>query len=65
MSTLKKKVKSVMVTLKKNNKLTKDVEKAILSARSTSELDLVVSINTVYYCLANRALYYHNGLSPT
>lgn len=56
MSTLKKKVKTVMVTLKKNNKLTKDVEKAILSARSTSELDLVVSINTVYYCLANRAL---------
>lgn len=39
---LKKKVKSVLDTLTKNNKLTPDVEKSILNAQNLSELDLVV-----------------------
>uniref|UniRef100_A0A2A4JCH1 Tex-like protein N-terminal domain-containing protein n=1 Tax=Heliothis virescens TaxID=7102 RepID=A0A2A4JCH1_HELVI len=44
---LKKKVKSVIETLKKSKKLTPDIQKGILSARNLSELDLIVS----YFCL--------------
>lgn len=40
---LKKKVKSVIDTLKKSKKLTPDIEKGVLNARNLSELDLIVS----------------------
>lgn len=43
-SQLKKKVKSVIETLKKSKKLTPEVEKSVLNARNLSELDLVVSL---------------------
>ncbi|CAG9585265.1 unnamed protein product [Danaus chrysippus] len=38
---LKKKVKSVLETLKKSNKLTPEIEQSLLSARNLSEVDLV------------------------
>lgn len=40
---LKKKIKSVIETLKKSKKLTPDIEKSLLDARNLSEVDLVVS----------------------
>lgn len=39
---LKKKVKSVLETLKKSNKLTPEIEQSILNAKNLSEVDLVV-----------------------
>lgn len=41
-SQLKKKVKTVLETLKKTKKLTPTIEKSILNAHSLSELDLLV-----------------------
>ncbi|CAD0196891.1 unnamed protein product [Chrysodeixis includens] len=38
---LKKKVKTVIATLKKSKKLTPDIERGILNARNLSELDLI------------------------
>lgn len=64
---LKKKVKSVIETLKKNNKLTPDIEKSILNARNFSELDFVVrfgftivisDLNTLIHALFIHSYHY-------
>ncbi|KAJ0180641.1 hypothetical protein K1T71_004045 [Dendrolimus kikuchii] len=53
---LKKKVKSVLDTLKKSQKLTPDIEKSILNARNLSELDLVYApLKSHSLSLAERA----------
>lgn len=55
-SQLKKKVKSVLETLKKSKKLTPDIEKSILNARNLSELDLVYApLKSHSLSLAERA----------
>ncbi|XP_026329410.1 uncharacterized protein LOC113237248 isoform X2 [Hyposmocoma kahamanoa] len=60
---LKKKVKSVIGTLKKNKKLTPDIEKSILNARNLSELDLVYApLKSHSLSLAERAR--NLGLEP-
>ncbi|CAK1545264.1 unnamed protein product [Leptosia nina] len=52
----KKKVKSVLETLKKSKKLTPEVEKSILNARNLSELDLVYApLKSHSLSLAERA----------
>ncbi|CAH4037299.1 unnamed protein product [Pieris brassicae] len=59
----KKKVKSVLETLKKCKKLTPEVEKSILNARNLSELDLVYSpLKSHSLSLAERAR--NLGLEP-
>nr|XP_021185041.2 S1 RNA-binding domain-containing protein 1 [Helicoverpa armigera] len=53
---LKKKVKSVIETLKKSKKLTPDIQKGILSARNLSELDLIYApLKSHSLSLAERA----------
>ncbi|CAH0701692.1 unnamed protein product [Spodoptera exigua] len=60
---LKKKVKSVIETLKKTNKLTPDIEKGILNARNLSELDLIYApLKSHSLSLAERAR--NLGLEP-
>ncbi|XP_013194644.2 S1 RNA-binding domain-containing protein 1 [Amyelois transitella] len=53
---LKKKVKSVLETLRKSKKLTADIEKSVINARSLSELDLIYSpLKSHSVSLAERA----------
>ncbi|XP_052737577.1 S1 RNA-binding domain-containing protein 1 isoform X3 [Bicyclus anynana] len=53
---LKKKVKSVLETLKKSNKLTPEIEQSILNAKNLSEVDLVYSpLKSHSLSLAERA----------
>ncbi|CAB3255382.1 unnamed protein product [Arctia plantaginis] len=60
---LKKKVKSVIESLKKNNKLTPEVEKSILNARNLSEVDLIYApLKSHSLSLAERAR--NLGLEP-
>ncbi|KAJ8725764.1 hypothetical protein PYW08_003947 [Mythimna loreyi] len=60
---LKKKVKSVIDTLKKSKKLTPDIEKGILNARNLSELDLIYApLKSHSLSLAERAR--NLGLEP-
>ncbi|XP_075969769.1 uncharacterized protein YdcI [Anticarsia gemmatalis] len=60
---LKKKVKTVIENLKKNEKLTTDVEKSILNARNLSELDLIYApLKSHSLSLAERAR--NLGLEP-
>ncbi|KAJ8722577.1 hypothetical protein PYW07_003757 [Mythimna separata] len=60
---LKKKVKSVIETLKKSKKLTPDIEKGILNARNLSELDLIYApLKSHSLSLAERAR--NLGLEP-
>ncbi|CAH2241255.1 jg3316 [Pararge aegeria aegeria] len=60
---LKKKVKSVLETLRKSKKLTPDIEQSILSAKNLSEVDLVYSpLKSHSLSLAERAR--NLGLEP-
>ncbi|KAM3963094.1 uncharacterized protein YdcI [Aphomia sociella] len=60
---LKKKIKSVLETLKKSKKLTPDIERSILNARSLSEIDLVYApLKSHSLSLAERAR--NLGLEP-
>ncbi|KAG6452744.1 hypothetical protein O3G_MSEX007756 [Manduca sexta] len=53
---LKKKVKTVLATLKKSNKLTPEVEKSILNAQNLSEIELVYApLKSHSLSLAERA----------
>ncbi|XP_059057080.1 S1 RNA-binding domain-containing protein 1 [Achroia grisella] len=53
---LKKKMKSVIETLKKSKKLTQDIEKSIFNARSLSEIDLLYApLKSHSLSLAERA----------
>ncbi|XP_073943825.1 uncharacterized protein YdcI [Choristoneura fumiferana] len=60
---LKKKIKSVIETLKKSKKLTPDIEKSLLDARNLSEVDLVYApLKTHSLSLAEKAR--NLGLEP-
>ncbi|CAH0748364.1 unnamed protein product [Diatraea saccharalis] len=62
-SFLKKKIKSVLETLNKTKKITNDIEKSILNARSLSELDLIYApLKSHSLSLAERAR--NLGLEP-
>ncbi|XP_028170787.1 uncharacterized protein LOC114360313 [Ostrinia furnacalis] len=62
-SQLKKKVKSVIETLKKSKKLTPDIEKSLLNAKNLSEVDLVYApLKSHSLSLAERAR--NLGLEP-
>ncbi|XP_063620741.1 uncharacterized protein YdcI [Cydia splendana] len=62
-TTLKKKTKTVMETLRKSKKLTPDVQRSLLNARNLSEIDLVYApLKTHSLSLAEKAR--NLGLEP-